>query len=81
MSGVPAVLDHATGKGGLGLYMSVGDVSCWRHNSHDPRAAGIWEVCAHLSHAAALVNATDQLVSRPAVVDDFGNLVFVGWPL
>lgn len=77
----PYVMDsgHKT-AGGVGLILeSARDVMCTRHYVHDERAAGIWQVTAGCSGAEAEVRDW-SLVCRPAVVDDYGSLVFVGEP-
>lgn len=73
-------LDEGNKRGGQGLYLHCTDgVSAWRHFTVDRRCAGLWEVFASPRGAIAEVMGHDGR-SRPAVVDDFGSLVFVGGP-
>lgn len=71
-------------RGELGLRMGIGaDIACVRHRTIDDRCTGMWEVRASLPKPLAEVFAltgNDAYVIRPAVVDDFGSLVFVGEP-
>lgn len=78
---VPVVVDHFHIPGGAGLCVeSHRDVTCWRHNTIQHRAKGIWEVV--FTPSLALLQFADggRVLMRPAVVDDFGNLAFVGAP-
>lgn len=62
---------------GHGLYMSRpgSDVALHRHDAHSP--PGLWTASVSLSAAAAAVLG-QHVFDRPAVVDCFGSLVFVG---
>lgn len=81
MSQLPLIVDRGHPMGyGMGLIMQTArDVYCSRHYSCDKRAEGIWEVWASPSVFAADVIGCYSF-TRPAVVDDFGSLVFVGEP-
>ena len=64
---------------GKGLFINTWlHVSYWRHHSLDRRSIGRWEVYASSPESARLIFGTEDWRIRPAVVDDFGNLVIVG---
>lgn len=75
------VIDRHQCAGGNGLSIqSDASVVCWRHNSVQHRAKGIWEVVFTPSRALREFSQGGRALMRPAVVDDFGNLAFVGEP-
>lgn len=73
------VQDSNTCPGGNGLSLnSDRDVVCYRHNSIQHGAKGIWEVEHRPSGALLEIDPAARVRMCPAVIDDFGNLVIVG---
>lgn len=69
---------HTFEENGLGLcLMSSPDVACYRHSNTFDGSIGCWEVTASLTAAQLAVAGGYPMWRRVAVMDDFGQLVFV----